>query len=349
MSITKSLFGTMEDGSNVNLYTMSQDGISVSITEYGARITKILFNDTSVVCGFDSLEGYLADHDYHGSIVGRYANRIANAQFTLHGKTYQLANNETGRAHLHGGNVGYSDRVWETVSATSDEEGADLLTLKLRSPDGEEGYPGTLRILVTYMLKNSALTISYSAVSDADTVINLTNHAYFALGGVGSTILDHTLQMNCDHFVPVDEKLIPYGNLEDVSGTPFDFRTPKTIGQDIADSHPQIGIGGGYDHCFVRNSGAELKFPEWIATISSPKSGIEMKISTTEGGIQMYTGNFMTAPNPFFGTIPQQKNEAVALECNRIPDSPNQKAFPSPVLKAGDEYSQTTVYAFKKI
>lgn len=348
MSITKSLFGTMPDGTNVNLYTLTQDGISVSITEYGARITKILFHGTSVVCGFDTLDGYLADKDYHGSIVGRYANRIANAQFTLHGKTYQLANNETGRAHLHGGNVGYSNRVWESVSAR-EEDGADLLTLKLRSPDGEEGYPGTLRILVTYMLKDSALSISYSAVSDADTVINLTNHAYFSLGGVGSTVLDQTLTLNCEHFVPVDEKLIPYGNLSHVEDTPFDFRTPKTIGKDIEAPHTQIQIGGGYDHCFVRARGAELRDPEWIATLSSPKSGIEMQVLTTEGGIQMYTGNFMTAPNPFYGTIPQGKNEAVALECNRIPDSPNQKDFPSPVLKAGDEYSQTTVYAFKKL
>lgn len=347
MSISKSMFGTMPDGTNVHLYTLSQDGISVSITEYGARITKILFHGTSVVCGFDTLDGYLADKDYHGSIVGRYANRIANAQFTLHGKTYQLANNEVGRAHLHGGNVGYSNRVWESVSAR-EEDGADLLTLKLRSPDGEEGYPGTLRILVTYMLKDSALSISYSAVSDADTVINLTNHAYFSLGGVGSTVLDQTLTLNCQHYVPVDKKLIPYGYLEPVDGTPFDFCTPKTIGQDIEALHPQIQIGGGYDHCFVRAQGAELQEPEWIATIFSPKSGIEMQVLTTEGGIQMYTGNFMTAPNPFYGTIPQGKNEAVALECNRIPDSPNQKDFPSPVLKAGEEYSQTTVYAFQK-
>ena len=349
MSITKTIFGTMEDGKEVALYTLTQEGISVSITEYGARITQIVFNGTSVVCGFNTLESYLADRDYHGAIIGRYANRIANGQFTLRGKSYQLANNENGRGHLHGGNVGYSDRLWDTVSAASDEEGADLLTLKLKSPDGEEGYPGTLRILVTYMLKNSALTISYSAISDTDTIINLTNHAYFSLSGVGHTILDHTLQLACDHFVPVDELLIPLGNLSDVSGTPFDFRTPKTIVQDITDSHPQIGIAGGYDHCFVRNNGTELTFPEWIATISSPKSGIEMKISTTEGSIQIYTCNFMTADNPFFGTIPQHKNEALALECNRIPDSPNQKAFPSPILKAGEEYSQTTVYAFKKI
>ena len=348
MSITKSLFGNMPDGTAVSLYTMTQDGISVSVTEYGARITKVLFDGVSVVCGFNSLEGYLADHDYHGSVVGRYANRISGNQFTLNGKVYRLNNNEKGRFHLHGGNVGYSDRLWETVSAR-EEDGADLVTLKLRSPDGEEGYPGTLRILVTYMLKDNALSISYSAVSDADTVINLTNHAYFSLGGVGSTVLDQTLQLGCDQYVPVDEKLIPFGNLAAVDGTPFDFRTPKTIGQDIAADDAQIKAGGGYDHCFVRDGGKELAEPEWIGTISSPKTGIEMQILTTEGGIQMYTCNFMSAPNPFFDGIPQQKNEAVALECNRIPDSPNQKSFPSPVLKAGDEYSQTTVYAFKKL
>lgn len=347
MSITQSVFGTMPDGKTVHLYTMEQDGISVSVTEYGARITDIQFEGTHVVCGFNTLEGYLADKDYHGSIVGRYANRIAKAQFTLHEKVYQLANNETGRAHLHGGNVGYDSRVWDKVSAVTEDD-ADLLTLKLRSPDGEEGYPGNLRILVTYMLKDNALSISYSAVCDADTIINLTNHAYFSLGGVGSTVLDQTLTLNCQHFVPVDEKLIPYGTLSHVEDTPFDFRKPKTIGKDIRALNTQILIGGGYDHCFVRNGGAELKNPEWIATLSSPKSGIVMDVFTTEGGIQMYTGNFMTAPNPFYGTIPQRANEAVALECNRIPDSPNQKEFPSPVLKAGDEYSQTTIYAFKK-
>ncbi len=348
MSITKSLFGTMPDGSEVRLYTMTGGKTSVSITEYGARIAKVLFDGVSVVCGFDSLEGYLADGDYHGSVVGRYANRIANGRFVLGGKTYQLNNNEKGRFHLHGGNVGYSDRLWETVSVR-EEDGADLVTLKLRSPDGEEGYPGNLRILVTYMLKNDALTISYSAVSDADTVINLTNHAYFSLGGVGSTVLDQTLTLACDHYIPVDDKLIPFGNMADVTGTPFDFRTPKTIGQDIAANDSQIKVGGGYDHCFVRDGGKELADPRLIGTISSPKTGIEMQILTTEGGIQMYTCNFMQAPNPFFGGIAQKPNEAVALECNRIPDSPNQKNFPSPVLKAGDEYSQTTVYAFKKI
>lgn len=346
MSITKSLFGTMPDGSDVCLYTLAQDDITVCITEYGARITKVLFNNTSVVCGFDNMEGYLADGDYHGSIVGRYANRIANAKFTLHGKEYTLASNETGRAHLHGGNVGYSNRLWETVSAR-EEDGADLLTLKLRSPDGEEGYPGTLRILVTYMLKDASLTISYSAVSDADTIINLTNHAYFSLGGVGSTVLDQTLELACDKYVPVDEKLIPHGTMPSVEGTPFDFRTPKTIGQDIDADDEQIKIGGGYDHCFVRDNGEEKKAVEPIATLYSPTSHIEMKVSTTEGGIQIYTANFMTADNPFFGRIEQTKHTAIAMECNRIPDSPNQKAFPSPVLKAGEEYAQTTVYSFK--
>lgn len=344
--ITKSLFGNMPDGSEVCLYTLAQDGMTVCITEYGARITKILFNNTSVVCGFDCLDGYLADGDYHGAIVGRYANRIADAKFTLHGKEYTLAHNETGRAHLHGGTVGYSNRLWELVSAR-EEDGADLLTLKLRSPDGEEGYPGTLRILVTYMLKDASLTISYSAVSDADTIINLTNHAYFSLGGVGSTVLDQTLSLACDKYVPVDEKLIPYGTMSSVEDTPFDFRVPKTIGRDIDADHTQIRIGGGYDHCFVRDNGVEKSSPEWMATLYSPVSHIEMQVHTTEGGIQIYTANFMTADNPFYGRIAQTKNTAAAMECNRIPDSPNQKAFPSPVLKAGEEYSQTTVYSFK--
>ncbi len=346
MSITKTLFGNMPDGSEVCLYTLAQDNMTVCVTEYGARITKLLFNNTSVVCGFDNMEGYLADNDYHGSIVGRYANRIANGKFSLHGKEYSLALNEKGITHLHGGNIGYSNRLWETVSAR-EEDGADLLTLKLRSPDGEEGYPGTLRLLITYMLKDASLSISYSAVSDADTIINLTNHAYFSLGGVGSTVLDQTLQLACDKYVPVNETLIPYGTLSSVEDTPFDFRTPKTIGQDIAADNTQLHIAGGYDHCFVRDNGIERNSPEWMATLYSPASHIEMQIHTTEGGIQIYTANYMTANNPFFGKYPQTQNTAAAMECNRIPDSPNQKAFPSPLLKAGEEYTQTTVYSFR--
>ena len=348
MSIEKKLFGVLPDGKEVYSYTLERGDISARIIEFGARISKVLVGGVSVVCGFDCMGGYLKDNDYHGSIVGRYANRISKGKFTLNGKEYTLALNEKDRCHLHGGKSGFSDKVWEYV-CSSENEDADAVTLRYISSDGEEGYPGTLTLDVTYKLTDAGeLIIDYKAVSDKDTVINLTNHSYFSLSGVGNTILDHELTLNCDKMCPVDEILIPFGYLKDVEGTPFDFREKKTIGRDIRADDEQLKTGGGYDHCFVRGNAENTDVPELIGSIHSPVSGITMDIYTTEGGIQMYTGNFMTADNPFFGNIPQVANQAVALECNRIPDSPNQKAFPSPVFKAGEEYLQTTIYKFSK-
>lgn len=348
MKVTKNFFGKMKDGADVYSYTLSKDDMSVKIIEYGARIAELIYDNTSVVCGFDSMDGYFKDGDYHGSIVGRYANRIFEGKFKIDGKEYCVSNNEKGRYHLHGGYCGFSGKLWSFVSSKENDTFASV-TLKYVSPDGEEGYPGTLTVLVTYTLTNdSAIKIDYSAISDKDTIINLTNHSYFSLSGVGNTILDHSLTLNCERYIPVDNKLIPFGNYADVEGTPFDFRKTKTIGKDIDADDKQIKTGGGYDHCFVRGMGENMKEAELIATISSPVSGIKMDILTTEGGIQMYTGNFMTADNPFFAKYPQMKNQAVALECNRIPDSPNHDAFPSCIFKAGEEYTQTTIYRFSK-
>lgn len=348
MSIVKNYFGKTADGRSVSSYTLSRGDISVRIIEYGARVSELIYDGVSVVCGFDDMDGYLRDRDYHGSIVGRYANRISQGKFTLNGTGYTLALNEKNRCHLHGGNCGFSGRIWSFISSSEDDEKTSL-TLGYVSEDGEEGYPGTLNVHVTYMLTdNNKLCIDYDAVSDKDTVINLTNHSYFNLSGVGNTILDHELKLNCDKYVPVDPILIPFGSFADVEGTPFDFRVAKTIGRDIREDDEQIRTGGGYDHCFVRDNGENKAFPELIARISSPKTGITMDVLTTEGGVQMYTGNFMTADNPFFGKYPQIANQAVALECNRAPDSPNQKEFPSCVYKAGEKYTQTTIYKFSK-
>ncbi len=348
MTVTKNLFGQMPSGENVNSYTLSNGNMSVKIIEFGARISKLIYDGVSVVCGFDTMDGYLKDGDYHGSIVGRYANRIFEGKFKIDDKEYSVSNNEKGRYHLHGGYCGFSGKLW-TYEDSKEESSYSSLTLKYISVDGEEGYPGTLTVHVTYTLtKDNALSISYSAVSDKDTIINLTNHSYFSLSGVGNTILDHKLKMYCDDYIPVDEKLIPFGNYAEVSGTPFDFRKEKTIGRDIEAEDPQLKTGGGYDHCFVRDKGENKKKPELIASITSPVTGIKMDILTTEGGIQMYTGNFMTAENPFFERYPQMKNQAVALECNRIPDSPNHEAFPSCIFRAGEEYTQTTIYSFNK-
>lgn len=347
MSIEKSVFGTL-NGRDVYAYTLTVGDLAVTLSEYGARVAKVIFAGTSVVCGFDCLDGHLADGDYHGSVVGRYANRISDGKFTLNGKEYTLACNEVARGeHLHGGNVGFSSKVWDVVETASDEKYASI-KFCLTSPDGEEGYPGNLTVYVTYTVADEAVTIDYLAETDADTILNLTNHSYFSLSGVGNTILDHKLTLNCGKYVPVNSRLIPLGDLADVGGTPFDFREGKTIGQDIGADDEQLKIGGGYDHCFVRGNGENTETPQWIGTITSPVTGITMEILTTEGGIQMYTGNYMTAPNPFFGTIDQKQNQAVALECNRMPDSPNQKNFPSPVIRAGQKYTQTTVYKFTK-
>lgn len=329
------LFGTLGEKS-VCSHTLSSGNTIVKIIDYGARIASLTYKGVSCVCGFADMAGYLADNDYHGAIVGRYANRIGNGRFTLNGKEYTLACNEKERTHLHGGKIGYSNRLW-TPTAFSD----DSVTLSLFSPDGEEGYPGNLYITVTYTLKNDALSIDYTAKTDADTVINLTNHAYFNIGGVGEeSVHDQTLTLYADAIAEVNELLIPSGKLIPAAGGAFDFTKPKTIGQDIQADDIQLKLGGGYDHGF------RLTKNNPCAILHSNKSGITMEVDTTEGGIQIYTANFMTADNPFFGKIPQTAGGAVALECNKLPDSPNRPEFPSPLLKAGETYRQKTTYRF---
>ena len=348
-SVKEFVFGVMPDKTIVKGFELSAGDLAVTVTAYGARIQKAIFDGSSVICGFDSLEAQMKDTTYQGSTVGRYANRISDGKFVLNGKEYTLACNEESRGeHLHGGYVGFSAHVWEIAGTDVTADSASV-TLKLDAADGEEGYPGALTVYVRFTVSDNSIRLDYKAVSDKDTIINMTNHSYFNLAGIGNgSILDHKLTLNCDKYVPVNDRLIPYGTLADVTGTPFDFRMGKEIGQDINKEDEQLAIAGGYDHCFVRENGTEKAEPEWLGSIESPISGIKMDILTTEGGMQMYTGNYLTDDNPFFGTIKQTKNGAVALECNRMPDSPNQKIFPSPVLRAGDEYRQITVYKFSK-
>jgi len=331
-------FGTL-DGKTVYAHTLTSENTAVTVIDYGARIQSLSFHGVSVVCGFCELSGYLADRDYHGATVGRYANRIKDGKFSLNGKAYTLAKNEIARnCHLHGGNIGFSSRLF-TVTDCRD----NAITLSLSSPDGEEGYPGNLTVNVTYTLENDTLTIEYSAESDADTIVNLTNHAYFNLGGVGEeSVLDQTLTLHASAIAEVDETLIPTGRLLPVQNTPFDFNMPKRIGCDIAASDGQLRIGSGYDHGFLLTEHTPA------AILSSEKSGISMAVSTTEPAIQVYTANFMTADNPFFSKYPQKKHEAIALECNRLPDSPNREEFPSALLKAGEIYRQKTSCRFYK-
>lgn len=329
-------FGKTPSGEEVYTYEIKNGNTVVTIANYGARVLSLVYKGVSCVCGFNTLESLLNDGDYHGSIAGRYANRIKDGVFTLNGVTYTLNKNEKGRTHLHGGNVGFSDRVWEL-----DRSSENSVTLKLVSEDGDEGYPGTLTLFVTYTLENDSLSIDYDATSDKDTIINLTNHMYFNIGGVGcESVTEQTLTMYASAIAEVDEYLIPTGRLLPTKGGAFDFNTPKKLGKDIEADDVQIKYGGGYDHGFVLSQGSPA------AILHSDKTGITMTVHTTEGGIQMYSANFMTADNPFFGHIKQERFGAVCLECNKLPDSPNRPEFPSCVLKKGEHYRQQTRYCF---
>lgn len=336
------------NGQPVYACDLVSENTFVRIITYGGRISDLIFCDVPVICGFTSVEDYVASGDYHGALVGRCASRIANGKFTMNGKEYSVAKNEKSKTHLHGGTVGYSDRIWdvEDMFATEKESG---VVLSLFSPDGEENYPGNVKITVTYTLTSTdALKIEYKATTDADTPINLTNHAYFNVGGVGTHIDELFLRINADKYLPVDENLIPTGAVDSVEGTPFDFRFGKAIGRDMYDENEQIElVGGGYDHTFVL--GESTARPQ--ITLSSAQTGITMNVYTDQKTVQLYVGNFMNKPVNFTGDIPQRVHEAVCLECAGMPDTMNHPEFDeygSMILKAGDTYVQNTTYAFIK-
>jgi aldose 1-epimerase len=293
-----------------------------------------------VVLGFDSLEGYLGEHPYFGALIGRYGNRIGKARFTLNGKTYKLAANNNGN-HLHGGLVGFDKKVW-----TAAPVGDDTLELTYLSKDGEEGYPGNLSVKVRYTLTaDNELKLGYEATTDKATVLNLTNHSYFHLGGAGSgDSLGHRIQILADRFTPVDKGLIPTGELRPVEGTPFDFRTAHAIGERIDADEEQIRLGGGYDHNFVLNSGGGSLAT--AAIVVEPVSGRRMEVLTTQPGVQFYTGNFLDGSVKGKGGIAYQKRFSLCLETQHFPDSPNKPKFPSVVLEPGAKFASTTVYRF---
>ncbi len=340
-------FGKTASGESVELFTFSRAGApSVSITNLGGYIVSMLAPDregrtADVTLGFAGLPGYLGDNSSFGCLVGRYANRIAKAAFTLDGKRYTLAANN-GPNSLHGGPTGFCKRLW-TAKVKSGKDG-DVLELTYVSKDGEEGYPGTLTSSVVYSLReDGGLVIDYSATTDAPTVLNLTNHAYFNLAGEGEgTILDHELQLEADSFTPVDATLIPTGELRPVAATPFDFRKPVAIGARIDAADEQIKFGGGYDHNFVlRGPAGTLRL---AARVVEKKSGRQLEVFTTEPGIQLYTGNFLDGKTVGKSGKPYLKRGAFCLETQHYPDSPNQPSFPSAVLRPGQTYRQTTVY-----
>lgn len=342
-------FGEL-DGQPVERYTLSNaNGMEIAVLTYGGIIQSISVPDSSgtlanVALGFDNLDDYVAKSPYFGCIVGRYGNRIARGHFTLEGQEYQLAINNDPNT-LHGGEVGFDKKIW-TVDAVD----AGSIVLSYTSPDGEEGFPGTLDVTVTYTLTDGdEIQIDYLATTDKTTVLNLTNHSYFNLAGEGSgSVFDHELMLNAPDFTPVDETLIPTGEIAPVAGTPFDFTTAKPIGQDLRDaSSEQILIGRGYDHNFVIDrSGVADGELALVAQVTDPSSGRMLEVRSTEPGVQLYTGNFLDGT--FAGTSGRvyRQSDAFCLETQHFPDSPNQPGFPSTVLEPGDEFRSTTVYAF---
>ena len=346
-------FGTLTSGAPVTEYTLSNPNrMQVRVINFGGIITAVDVPDRqgavrSVVLGFDNLHHYETRSTYFGCVAGRYANRIARGRFALDGKSYQLAVND-GPNHLHGGLQGFDKRVWEVVREIS-EPGAEGIELHYLSPDGEENYPGSLDISMTYRLTaENALRIDYRATTDTATIVNLTNHSYWNLAGEGSgTIYDHVLQLNAEHYTPVDETAIPVGELAPVAGTPFDFRAPKAVGADIRSNHQQIQFGKGYDHNWViQRPAPDDQSLVQAAELSDPLSGRRMQVWTTEPGIQFYSGNFLNAENYGPSRCAYRQSDGLALETQHHPDSPNRPDFPSTALYPGGEYCSTTIYKF---
>ncbi len=346
MNITQQPFGNLSDGTAVDLFTLTGNaGLEVAVTNYGGIVVSILAPDRAgsraeVTLGFDSLDGYLQKHPFFGALVGRFANRIAGGRFTLNGVTYTLAKNN-GPNHLHGGLKGFDKQVWQAEPF----QAADRVGVVLRylSPDGEEGYPGNLSTTVTYTLTDqNELRIDYHAQTDQPTIINLTNHTYFNLAGQGD-ILGHEVMINADRFTPVNENLIPTGELRPVAGTPLDFTRPTPIGARIDADDEQLRRANGYDHNFVLNAAGDLSV--LTARVVEPSTGRVLEVYTTQPGMQFYTGNFLDGSLTGRGRV-YHRRTGFCLETQHFPDSPNQPNFPSVVLNPGQEYHHTTIYKF---
>ncbi len=340
MTLQSAEFGKTHDGQTISIFTLTnRHGNSVQLIDYGAILVTVNVPDRSgkvenINLGYPTLEGYLARHPYFGSTVGRFCNRIAKGQFTLDGKSYNLAINN-GPNHLHGGIVGFDKLIWCGSAVESD--GATGVQFHLHSPDGQEGYPGAMDIVAEYTWNdNNELAFTFRATTNQATVVNLTNHAYWNLGGVTSgNVHNHDLQLNCARFLEVDDTLIPTGKTLDVAGTPLDFRTSRKIGERIA----QLPATKGYDHCFVVDGTAgELRS---AARAVDPKSGRVMEVLTTQPGMQLYTGNHLESPFV--------QHAGFCLETQHYPDSPNKPSFPTTRLNPGEQFEQTTVHRFSVV
>lgn len=340
-SIMKTKFGKV-DGKDVYLYTLkNKHGLTVKITNYGGIITEILMPDRTgtfgnIVLGYDNLKSYIDKSPYFGAIVGRYANRIANGEFTLNGKKYTLARND-GNNSLHGGVKGFDKVVWDPQ--TYCDTNISNLTLMYKSRDGEEGYPGNLKLGVNYILNNKdELIILIEGVTDKATPVNICNHTYFNLNGAKSDILGHYLTIAADQYTEVNENLIPTGKLQPVAGTPMDFNTMALIGSRIAQ------VSGGYDHNYVLRK-KEGEFAK-AAILYDPESGRQLTVETTQPGLQFYSGNFLDGTITGIGGKVYKQHYGLCLETQHFPDSPNQPSFPSAILKAGTPYMQKTIFKF---
>ena len=346
--VTREAFGKTANGTPVEIYTLTNaNGIELRAMTYGAIITDLKVPDRSghiadIVLGFDTIDGYLKDSPYFGALIGRYGNRIAKGQFTLSGTTFTLATNN-GPNHLHGGVKGFDKVLWNALQAAG-PEGVSV-TFTRESPDGEEGYPGTLQVIVRYMLTDrNELAIEYRATTDKATPVNLTQHSYFNLAAGSGDILGHELMLNASRYTPVDETLIPTGELAPVEGTPFDFQKATAIGARIDADHVQLRNGKGYDHNWVLNrTGPGL---QRAALVVDPKSGRTLDIATTEPGIQFYSGNFLDGTITGKGGQVYKRHAGFCLETQHYPDSPNHPDFPSTILQPGQIYASKTVFTF---
>ena len=348
-NIIRESFGYLADGREVSVFTLKNaSGMSVKISDLGGTVIELCVPDkegrfSDVVCGFSTPEDYVNDSGYHGAIVGRVGNRISCGKFCLDGVEYSLCVN-SGVNSIHGGREGFSHKLWSATAFDGDEP---RIVLEYISPDMEEGYPGKLKVKVTYTLsRDNGLSVRFEAETDKKTIVNLTNHSYFNLGGVtGGSIERHMLWVDADRYNPTDAGLIPTGEIKSVEGTPFDFREEKPIGRDIEADDSDIKFGKGYDINLIF-SGDESKEPKHRATLYDPVSGREMKIITNQPCVQVYTANHMKGKRCFKGGYPQMPRHAVALETQKMPDSVNHPHFTNVILDVGEKYDYITEYKF---
>ena len=348
MSISKASFGSLADTRKVSEYTLTNsNGVKVKLLDYGATVKEIHVPDkdgvfADVVAGYDTLESYVNADGYQGAVIGRIGNRICKGKFILDGKEYNLFINN-GPNHLHGGQYGFNAKIWDVDMFDGDEPS---IVFSYTSPDGEEGYPGTLNVKVKYSLSaDNALSINYVATTDKKTIVNLTNHSYFNLGGFGSgSVHSHELWLDAEFYLPTDDTLIPTGEIRSVKGTPFDFTTPKEVGRDIANDNQDLIFARGYDHCFYfGESDDTVKRAE----LYDKSSGRLMEMFTNQPAVHIYTGNYVNNEKyPFKGGVAQKEQTLICLETEKMPDSINHENFTNVVLDPGEVYDYTTIFKF---